>query len=81
MHSDLKNKISALCGNNFPIYFNHVEVNECLESSDVCDKNAVCINTLESYECRCKVGYQKGVGKECIEGVLLIVGMLLIVLL
>ena len=45
-----------------------VEINECLESWDVCDKNAVCIDTLESYECRCKVGYHEGIGKECIKG-------------
>ena len=46
----------------------HAEVNECLESKDVCDRNAVCIDTLQSYECRCKAGYYQGIGKECIKG-------------
>ena len=45
-----------------------VEVNECLEAKNVCDKNAICIDTPGSYKCRCKTGYHKKNGKECIKG-------------
>ena len=47
----------------------YIDVNECLESKDICDKNAVCIDTPESYECRCKAGYHKDTGKECVKGI------------
>ena len=33
------------------------DVNECGSPSHNCDVNALCTNTLASYECSCKVGF------------------------
>ena len=40
------------------------DVDECTASSPVCDKNAKCENTLNSYNCSCNYGY-RGDGKTC----------------
>uniref|UniRef100_H3CFP6 Signal peptide, CUB and EGF-like domain-containing protein 1 n=1 Tax=Tetraodon nigroviridis TaxID=99883 RepID=H3CFP6_TETNG len=40
------------------------DVDECAEGSDDCHIDALCQNTLKSYNCICKPGY-KGDGKQC----------------
>lgn len=42
-----------------------LDYNECLdEKTNDCDQNAICKNTVGSFECFCKVGYA-GNGKTC----------------
>ncbi|XP_078725571.1 uncharacterized protein LOC144942648 [Lampetra fluviatilis] len=43
------------------IYLTVNYINECALNSSLCVENGVCFNTLGSYECNCKEGYQ-GVG-------------------
>ena len=33
------------------------DINECLTGKGTCSKDALCINTAGSYECRCKDGF------------------------
>ncbi|XP_068702902.1 uncharacterized protein [Montipora foliosa] len=40
------------------------DIDECSASPLVCDENAVCSNTLGSYQCSCKAGFT-GDGKSC----------------
>lgn len=40
------------------------DVDECSEGSDDCHIDALCQNTLKSFNCICKPGY-KGDGKQC----------------
>lgn len=44
--------------------FNCAEINECQTDRHGCHANADCINTLGSYHCRCKKGYE-GNGTVC----------------
>ena len=46
--------------------FNFVvtDIDECLKEIHGCDVNAVCNNTLGSYKCTCKDGYE-GNGTNC----------------
>ena len=37
------------------ITFTLIDINECSEETDGCDK--ICINTLGSYYCMCSVGF------------------------
>ena len=48
-----------------------IDVDECINSSNVCDENAACINTIGSYWCDCIFGFT-GDGCNCsgINGVL-----------
>lgn len=41
------------------------DVDECLESPELCDGQAVCENTLGSYKCVCQAGY-RGNGSHCV---------------
>ena len=41
-----------------------IDDDECLKTPPVCDINADCKNTLDSYLCSCKAGF-KGDGKTC----------------
>ena len=52
------------CSNGFKMSANNVceDVDECAEN--ICDANAVCSNTVGSFTCECKAGYQ-GDGLEC----------------
>ena len=47
------------------------DMDECINSSNVCDENAACINTIGSYWCDCIFGFT-GDGSNCsgIDGVL-----------
>jgi len=38
------------------------DINECVEyeSYGLCDENADCINSVGSYECKCRAGYKNG---------------------
>ena len=49
----------------------HADIDECLQGSNNCHDNAICINLMGSYRCECKPGYS-GNGFICI-GKLLIV--------
>ena len=40
------------------------DINECIEETDDCSENAICINNQGSYECQCNSGYE-GDGKTC----------------
>ena len=40
------------------------DIDECAESTDMCDPNAECTNTIGSYNCTCTVGYT-GNGTSC----------------
>ncbi|XP_078382673.1 uncharacterized protein LOC144665316 [Oculina patagonica] len=40
------------------------DVDECSASNNVCDVNAVCVNTIGSFGCSCKIGYS-GDGQRC----------------
>ena len=40
------------------------DINECEENTDDCAINAVCTNTIGSFECACRQGY-RGNGKNC----------------
>lgn len=36
-----------------------VDIDECREIEDACSSNEECINTVGSYTCECKVGFQR----------------------
>ena len=40
------------------------EVNECETGEDLCDPDAICINTIGSHNCTCKDGFE-GDGFTC----------------
>ena len=40
------------------------DVNECTAGSHTCDVNAVCINTVDSFDCTCQEGFD-GDGTIC----------------
>ena len=45
-------------------FFVDLDTNECTEGKHDCDVNAECNNTLGSYKCTCKDGYE-GNGTNC----------------
>ena len=51
-----------LCTN--VIHFVVSDIDECLNGTHGCDVNAECNNTLGSYKCTCKDGFQ-GNGTKC----------------
>ena len=46
------------------LFFVDLDTNECTEGKHDCDVNAECNNTLASYKCTCKDGYE-GNGTNC----------------
>jgi hypothetical protein len=38
-------------------YFYFIDINECIIQGVSCDQNADCVNTVGSFECKCKVGF------------------------
>ena len=44
------------------------DVDECFDASDSCDINAVCINTLGSFNCTCWEGFTTNDGGFTCEG-------------
>ena len=48
------------------ILFNQLDINECSRDLHSCEtEKKQCVNTVGSYKCECKAGYQ-GDGKTCI---------------
>ena len=44
----------------------YADIDECATASHNCDKNAVCSNTLGSYQCSCNEGYNgNGMHGQC----------------
>ena len=41
-----------------------IDINECSDNSENCDVNAICNNTVGSYNCTCNPGYT-GNGTTC----------------
>ncbi len=41
-----------------------LDTDECSTGIHTCDVNAICVNNVGSYECRCKDGYL-GTGRNC----------------
>lgn len=39
------------------LYLLPEDINECLETEDLCGPNAACFNTVPSYSCICKDGF------------------------
>ena len=46
------------------IIFFHLDVNECVLGTDMCNENATCENTIGSYNCSCNDGFA-GDGFNC----------------
>lgn len=46
------------------LYISVPDVDECMKSPELCDGQGVCENTLGSYKCICRPGYQ-GNGTHC----------------
>ena len=42
----------------------YLEIDECTENIDYCDHLSICANTVGSFTCTCKDGYQ-GQGNTC----------------
>ena len=42
------------------------DIDECTENTHRCDNNADCGNTVGSYQCRCRIGFE-GDGQECVD--------------
>ena len=52
-------------GKVFSFYFVLLDRDECQDgSTNDCDKNAICTNTVGSFKCSCKEGFT-GNGKTC----------------
>ena len=45
-------------------FFFHLDINECLTNNGGCHDQAICANTIGSFNCECKSGYQ-GNGLNC----------------
>ncbi|CAD5117152.1 DgyrCDS5957 [Dimorphilus gyrociliatus] len=44
------------------------DIDECLQRSSICGKNSLCKNTFGSYECNCKIGFERQKSnKECVD--------------
>ena len=39
----------------------HIDLDECADGVHECDKNAVCKNTEDGYECECETGFENEV--------------------
>ena len=42
------------------------DLDECKGGKYVCDHNAICVNTVGSYQCNCRDGYYMGEDSICI---------------
>ena len=49
---------------------NFLEIDECI--SNTCNKNATCIDTINSYACECKEGFT-GDGPSCTGNVIIVI--------
>ena len=51
-------------GFDIPNKYFFVDIDECADGQNRCDEQAVCINTIGSFKCDCKPGYN-GDGFTC----------------
>ena len=54
-------------------YIFNLDIDECVSTTNKCDKNANCSNIAGSFSCSCEVGYS-GDGETC-QGMLTILGL------
>ena len=52
-----KHSLSKKLKSCIKYWFTFTEINECELGTHACDKNANCLNTNGSYNCRCKPGF------------------------
>ncbi|CAM9746628.1 unnamed protein product [Lampetra fluviatilis] len=60
MNSDRCEGILRLC------FFFVADINECISGQNTCSVDANCTNTIGSYTCACKLGYE-GNGRDCMD--------------
>ena len=48
----------------YNMQFHNADIDECTISTDNCDSNAICTNTIGSFTCACNQGY-RGNGVNC----------------
>lgn len=56
------------------MYLSSPDIDECGESVDNCDDNALCENTLSSFSCMCIAGYD-GDGENCTSKIMTHLGL------
>ena len=61
----VSDQLSLCVTANSGVNFNNIDINECLTNRDNCDTNAECVNTLGSFQCRCREGFE-GNGVTCL---------------
>jgi len=59
-----KKNISTMNAIFFFFFFFHLDTNECSTKNGGCHSDAICTNTVGSFSCSCKLGYQ-GNGFDC----------------
>ena len=65
IHDSCTIVVFYICNHNGNALFMK-DVDECKDGSDWCDNNAVCTNTLGSFNCTCKDGFTTNdEGKTC----------------
>jgi len=57
-------QFSLLCIHRSVLFLFYSDIDECATSNGGCDTNAICVNTVGSYFCYCKPGYE-GNGTYC----------------
>ncbi len=42
------------------VLYYFIDIDECSEGSDTCDRNGTCTNTDGSFKCQCEIGFFRG---------------------